>query len=164
MAEFRDPVVTRIAAFLTEIGIETRAGAVSEDAFLPGIAVNGGILVIDERRLAHPGDLLHEAGHIAVTPPERRPRMDDNAGQDGAEEMMAIAWSYAAALRIGIDPEIVFHEEGYRGGSQSVLENFRTGHYFAVSTLQWAGMTRDVKQARETNTPAFPHMLRWVRE
>ena len=35
---------------------------------------------------------------------------------------MAIAWSYAAALEIGIPPEIVFHPDGYRGASESMLQ------------------------------------------
>jgi hypothetical protein len=34
--------------------------------------------------------------------------------------MGAIAWSYAAALQIGLDPGIVFHAAGYRGSSQEL--------------------------------------------
>ena len=61
---------------------------------------------------------------------------------------MAIAWSYAAALEIGIPPEIVFHPDGYRGASESMLQNFAEGRYLAVPMLQWVGMTHDEARQR----------------
>jgi hypothetical protein len=121
------------------------------------------VLVIDEARLRYPGDLLHEAGHLAVATPERRGAMHDNVGDDAAEEMMAIAWSYAAALHLAIDPAIVFHKDGYRGGASELLENFNAGLYFAVSTLQWVGMTYDEKRAKNEGAAAYPKMRRWLR-
>ena len=57
--------------------------------------------------------------------------------------MMAIAWSYAASVHLQLDPSVVFHADGYRGGSQSLIENFTGGRYIAVPTLQWLGMTAE---------------------
>lgn len=85
-------------------------------------------------------------------------------GNDPAEEMMAIAWSYAAVLHLGLPPETVFHAEGYRGGSSSLLENFREGRYLAVPMLQWLGLAHDEKQAQQLGASPYPHMLRWLRE
>jgi hypothetical protein len=35
------------------------------------------------------------------------------------EEMAAIAWSYAACVHLGLEPTVVFHSDGYKGGSES---------------------------------------------
>ena len=39
---------------------------------MPGLTIVDGTLVVDAVRLAWPGDILHEAAHIALTPPSRR--------------------------------------------------------------------------------------------
>jgi hypothetical protein len=112
----------------------------------------------------YPGDLLHEAGHLAVMEPQRRRQCHIEVGDDAAEEMMAIAWSYAASLHLGLSPATVFHEGGYRGGSQALIENFSLGRYIAVPMLQWVGMTADPKRAAESGVAPYPHMLRWLRD
>lgn len=160
---FRDPLVEQIAAFLRRIGLEVRAAPVADDAVLPGIGIDSGALVVDEARLRYPGDLLHEAGHLAVASPQVRTTLVHDVGKDGGDEMAAIAWSYAAALNLKIDPAIVFHEHGYRGGSQSIMEAMRNGG-FGVPLLQWFGMTYDEKRAPDAGVPPFPHMVRWLRE
>jgi hypothetical protein len=131
---------------------------------LPGIAVAKGVLLVDESTLKHPGDLLHEAGHLAVLPPERRKRAGADVGIDPAEEMAAIAWSYAALVHLELDPAIVFHAEGYRGGSEALVENFTQGRYIGVPILQWLGMTFDAKAARDRGVSHYPHMVRWLAE
>jgi hypothetical protein len=76
-----------------------------------------------------------------------------DVGDNGGEELGAIAWSYAAALHLQLDPGVVFHEHGYRGGSQSMLENFAAGRYIGVPMLQWRGLCGN----------EYPRMLRWLR-
>src|SRR3954471_6762973 len=97
----------RIAAFLAEIGVALRAGPVAEGSFLPGVTIERGAIVYDPSRPYHPGDLLHEAGHVAITEPQRRSALGGTMEEGGGEEMAAIAWSYAAARHIGLDPRIV---------------------------------------------------------
>ena len=151
---FLNPLTNRIIEFLRETGLQVRAGELPERTFLPGIHVVCGALVIDEARLAYPGDLLHEAGHLAVTPAALRDSIDGDAGDYGGEEMAAIAWSYAAALHIGLSPDVVFHAAGYRGGSSSLIDNFGAGRYVGVPFLKWIGLTDD----------SYPAMTRWLRE
>lgn len=151
-----DPTVVRIVQFLNAIGMPVMERELLQDTFLPGVCVEGGVLLVDLSRLKYPGDLLHEAGHLAVLSAEQRKVAGADLGNDGGFEMAAIAWSYAAALHIGIDPEIVFHEGGYREGSQSILENFGCGRYVGVPVLEWLGM------AHSTGVPAYPRMLRWL--
>ena len=157
-----DPVTTRIVAFLEQIGIPVATDAVPEESLLPAMTIRDGMLVFDPQRLEWPGDLLHEAGHIAVTDPALRPTLSD-VRSDPAEEMSAIAWSYAAALAIDLDPAIVFHEAGYNGGSASILENFTTGRYFGVPMLEYYGMTLTKRFTEERGMPRYPHMLSWLR-
>ena len=126
--------------------------------FLPGIAVERGGLRFDPAALTYPGDLLHEAGHIAVAPPEARAGMTGDVAVPGVDmdalEKAAIPWSYAAALAIGIDPALVFHGGGYRGKSPGLLRTFAAGVYPGVNLLVEAGMTEP---------GLYPRMLRWLR-
>lgn len=149
-----------IVAFLTRIGIEVRRAPVPS-GFLPGIAVERGALCFDPERLQHPGDLLHEAGHLAVAAPaeRRRPEVDTDPGL----EMAAIAWSWAAAAHLGLPPEVVFHEQGYRGGSRAIITAFQTGPGFGVPLLEWLSMTLTGARALAAGVQPFPHMLCWLR-
>ena len=67
-ADFKDELVLKIVTFLRGIGIEVRAAQLDHSTFLPGIEVDSGRLHVDEGKLIYPGDLLHEAGHLAVAP------------------------------------------------------------------------------------------------
>jgi hypothetical protein len=160
--EFQNPLAAAIVTFLLKIGIEVSSEPITAATVLPGVDVRHGTLIVDESRLKHPGDLLHEAGHIAVIPSERRKRLHGNVGQRAYEEMMAIAWSYAAALHLGIDPAVVFHEDGYRGGSRAIIENFSNGRYFGVSTLEWVGLTTEKMRAGATGAELYPKMIKWM--
>ena len=160
---FADPLTVTIADFLRSIALDVVIGTFDGDGAVPGIRIEQGTLVVDESRLRFPGDLLHEAGHLAVAEPARRSTMTGDAESDGGEEMAAIAWSYAAALHLGVDPACVFHGDGYRGGGAAIVENFAQGRYFGVPLLQWYGLTYDDQQARLNGTEPYPAMRRWVR-
>lgn len=162
-AVFRDPTVASICSFLRSIGIPVRPARITGQMFLPGLRIEHGELLVDEQQLRYPGDILHEAGHIAVATPERRPTIVGDAGADAAEEMMAIAWSYAATVQLGIDPYVVFHPAGYHGQAEAIVENFQNDHPFGVPVLQWLGMTYDRNQAPQHDVPPFPHMVQWLR-
>lgn len=154
-----------ILDFLKEIGIGTRfVPGPLENTFVPGIRIENGSLSICRAQLLYPGDLLHEAAHLAVVPPETRAKMNDSAGDSGGDEMAAIAWSYAALRHLRLSPDIVFHPEGYKGGSKSIIENFTAGRYFGVPLLQLYGLSREKKQAEEKGEEAFPVMKKWTRD
>lgn len=148
--------------FLEAIGLPVRFEAIPHPTFLPGIEMRSGGLTIDRCRLLYPGDLLHEAGHLALMDAARRAQTAGDAGPDGGEEMGAIAWSYAAALHIGLDPRVVFHEHGYKGASDHIASNFAEGRYLGVPMLQWKGLALETRIARERGLPGYPQMLRWL--
>jgi len=162
-ATFADAATQRIVEFIRGIGLTVAAGELDGPGAVPGIRIEHGALVVDESQLRYPGDLLHEAGHLAVADPARRPTMSGDVASDGGEEMASIAWSYAAAIHLGIDPAVVFHPDGYRGGSGAILDNFTQGRYFGVPLLQWFGMTFEPAQAETHGGEPFPAMRRWIR-
>jgi hypothetical protein len=158
---FADPLTERLVAFVRSIGIDVRAATLPDKTFLPGLDIRHGAILVDEERLTYPGDILHEAGHLAVTDPAER-----NApvlSPDGGDELTSIAWSYAALRYLELDPAIVFHDRGYKGGAAALIENFTSGNYFGVPLLQFYGMAVEPRRAAETAAEPYPHMLRWLR-
>jgi len=161
--QIADPVASLIVDFLREIGLDVQVRTLTEPTFLPGIRIERGGLVVDPARLTYPGDLLHEAGHLAVVPPAARATMHDDAGDDQTNELMSIGWSYAAVVHLGLAPAVVFHAGGYQDGGQTYLRNVAEGRYLAVPMLQWVGLTLDRKRAREEGAAPYPHMRSWLR-
>jgi hypothetical protein len=154
-------LVTDIILFLREIGLTMIARPVAGTTVLPGIGVDHGALVVDRTTLKYPGDLLHEAGHFAVVPPHEREQFHDNVGDDGGMEMGAIAWSYAAAMHLGIAPSVLFHDASYRRGADSLLQNFVAGYFAGVPILTWRGLA-DAPAGSGSDAAGYPQMKRWL--
>jgi hypothetical protein len=93
----------------------------------------------------------------------------DSVQSDGGEEMATIAWSYAAAVEIGIDATTLFHEHGYnaggsgKGGGGYLAEAFTAGRYVGTPLLEYWGMAARKDEAEAQGIPRYPHMLRWLR-
>jgi hypothetical protein len=158
---FANALTERLATFVRGIGIHVCPAELPQPTFLPGLDIRDGAILVDETRLSYPGDILHEAGHIAVTQAETRkaPTLEPTP----ADEMASIAWSWAALRHLQLEPEVVFHREGYKGGSTSIIDSFSSECPPGLPMLQWYGMTLDTKQAAERGVSPFPHMLRWMR-
>jgi hypothetical protein len=152
--------------FLQGIGITVSWQTIDEPTFLPGIAIRNGHLIIDEEKFRYPGDILHEAAHIAVVPAADRAELDEAAigkrTDREAEEMMAIAWSYAVSVHLALDPYFVFHPDGYKGGGKDIADNFMEGRYFGVPMLQWTGMAASAAEI-EAGAAPYPAMKTWLR-
>lgn len=158
-----------ITGFIASIGIPVKYARQLHNVFLPGLRIENGAIIIDEEAPFYPGDLLHEAGHIATVPAADRHTLSNeniaNREHGPAEEMMSIAWSYAACCHLQLDPHVVFHDNGYKNGGAQIAEDFMKGNYFGVSTLQWVGMTYDPygRNIPEDAT-LYPKMIRWLRD
>lgn len=153
----KDALIAKITGFIKDIDIDVREADIEHETFLPGIDVVNGALIIDNEKLLYPGDLLHEAGHLAVLTPDERAKAGTTIDTGAGEEMAAIAWSYAAALHLEIDPAVVFHPDGYKGESEMILDNFSEGRYFGVPLLAWWGLTEN------SGGNAYPKMAKWLR-
>lgn len=160
-----DNILNQILSFLNTIDLQYHLEPLHEVTFLPGLKLRNGTLLIDIDKLLYPGDVLHEAGHLACVPYQVRQTMSgdlEDIDVHRGGEMMAIAWSYAAAVYLQIDPAIVFHENGYKGGAQNLLDDFENGYYIGLPLLQWSGMTYDQPTGEKMGLPCFPHMISWV--
>ncbi|SDH59218.1 hypothetical protein SAMN05421827_13037 [Pedobacter terrae] len=160
-----DQNTNHILSFLKEIGISYRLESIDTETFLPGLKLHAGTLLIDMEKLTYPGDILHEAGHLACMPPAIRNKMSDNLESGDLHnggELMAIGWSYAACIYLGIEATFVFHEHGYKDNSKSIIENFSEGRYIGVPLLQWLGMTYDENQAKIHGVAPYPAMQKWL--
>ena len=142
-----------IAAFLVSVGMMVRVEPLTGPSFVAGLAIERGTIQIEPGGTAHPGDLLHEAGHIAVAEPSRRADLSE-VGSDPGEEMAAIAWSVAAAQACGIGLDILFHPAGYNGEFDWLRGVFEQGQPFGVPLLAWYGLT---------SADDYPAMARWLR-
>ncbi len=160
--------VDRMITFIREIGIEIHFCELPEPTFLPGLKLGPNCIFIDRERMLYPGDLLHEAGHLAVTDPDNRMKVgtadvEANWPPDG-EEMSTILWSYAALLHLDIPIEYVFHPHGYKNESEWMIQNFKDEVYIGMPLLEWMGLALSKERAEREGKPAFPKMLKWVRE
>lgn len=148
-----------ICDFIRQIGLEIREAKPGATAtFLPGVEIENGVLLYNPEKLLYPGDLLHEAGHMALTPANQRTKLSGNVintdPQREGDEIAVMLWTYAAAMEGNIPLELVFHEHGYKGQSDWLIENYQKGTYIGLPLLKWMGLTDD----------AFPKMKRWLRE
>ena len=88
-----------------------------ETPFCLGQQIEKGVLRYDVKKLLYPGDLLHEAGHIALMTLEERKTIIGNVkeyrapGQD--DERGVMLRPYAALKHLHFHPKVVFHPEGY---------------------------------------------------
>jgi len=161
--------LTTILSFLDEIGLRASERPIPPgSSFLPGIRITQGTLVFDRTALRWPGDLLHEAGHIAVTPASLRPLLDDaldpSLSGPYAREVEATAWAYPATVHLELDPAVLFHAGGYHGKSEGLIVSYGNGVYPGAFGLARAGMTFAAEDARRAGVEPYPRMARWLRE
>jgi hypothetical protein len=151
-------ILERIVNFLNAINISVVEKKLSDDTFLPGLSIEGGTLVMDPEKLKYPGDLLHEAGHIAVTEEKLRPLIGTpDIGSDWptlGDEIGSILWSYAASCHLKLDLEVVFHPHGYRNASKWFIEQFENKNYMGLPFLEWMSLCTKEE---------FPKMDKWLR-
>ncbi len=165
VAQSASPWLPKVVDFLNAIGIETQAAQLPADCFLPGVEISAGGLQFDVSQLLAASDLLHEAGHIAVTPKSNRARL---GGQLSAEQQLphggeveAIAWSFAAAQHLGMPLDELFHPDGYRGNASSLAFNFSVGVYPGVHGLICAGLAQPGPLGTDSS---YPKLLQWLRD
>ena len=158
---FSDPLVIKLADFVRSVGIEVHSCSIDWKTQFPGLDIKNGAVLVDEKSLIHPGNILHEAGHLAVHDPAHR--KDPKFSPTRGEELGALAWSYAAVVHLGLKSELVFYPGSYHGWDIALNENFAEGRYLGVPHLQRFGMSVEPRLAKEGGVKPFPHMQRWLR-
>ncbi|WP_114391874.1 hypothetical protein [Oleisolibacter albus] len=179
-----------IIAFLRDIGLAVEIGPGAAGGFLPGVNIHAGILHVDPDTLVGSGDVLHEAGHIAIVPRRFWPQLGTDLQQSTTaaitaemgvpddpvlrqiqlnSEGMAQAWSYAAALAIGVPPACIFFPGAYKHtdyeGTHPMQRWIESGTHFGLPSLAQAGMTGvagPFALLQNNGLPPFPQMTRWL--
>jgi hypothetical protein len=176
-------MLERVIDFLQKIGL----GVVIEPGatgFTEGVRIDQGVLHVDPDCL--PSVLLHEAGHIAITPGRFRFYMDGDL-RAGIRRMIAdiegmnlppddplecavvqcsdpeaTAWAWAAGLSIGLPPEAIIDSNDYQGGGDNIRIMLQVNRYAGINGMARAGMCRcgfmDASDVR------YPVMQRWLQD
>lgn len=175
-SQIQDVEIEKSCLFLSRIGIQLSFTCETPASFVPGVWINNEQIYCNCEQLRCVGDLLHEAGHLAVTPQEMRARwlpggfdfhgIEDLSPllKDGTEnplshrlingdEQAAITWSYAAAIEIGIDVYDMHLDTDFDGEWEPTVLSLQLKCHAGVNNLQRIKMT--TKQI-------FPKMLRWL--
>ncbi|WP_428225137.1 hypothetical protein [Flavobacterium sp.] len=160
--------INTILRFLTSIGIPFHEKKLEDNTFLPGLHISSNGIEIDVAKLRYPGDILHEAGHWAVTPAIQRslidtPKMPEEWPTQG-DEIAAMLWSYAALTHLNLPANYVFHEQGYKGQSEWFIENYSQGNYIGLPLLQWMGLAFAEQEENIKQGNIFPKMNQWLRD
>ncbi len=177
-----------IVAFTRDIGIPVEVCSLAaEKTFLPGIRIApGGRIRVDPERCHASGDVLHEAGHLAVLTPELRMLADDDVDASlkdvpveegsvaywgkGWGEGMAMAWSYSALRVLGLPPDAVFCPGGYNRPNGEMpaghIQNLEMGVFYGIKLLSKVGLT-DASPMYEMGAPPegdcpFPNLRAWL--
>jgi len=178
-----DRLLRKVARWLTKIGLKVEQGTRFEVPFNVGIWIEDGGLIYDPAE-AHPGNLLHDAGHLAIIPSIIRPLAKGDiiasieqpieayldSHQDAFEKLPedpiaraclqcgdaeAIAWAYAAAIAARVDPWLTC-EQGFsnRNDAEHIYRGLQVGAHLGVNGLRAAGFIERVDD--------FPRLTKWV--
>ncbi|MCA1919842.1 MAG: hypothetical protein LDL38_10615 [Flavobacterium piscis] len=159
--------IKNVLEFLNDIGIDVIEKEVNE-SFLPGLSLGPNCIYVDYDKLLYPGDILHEAGHLAVTTSSERNKVGTSEMSPEwptqAEEIGAILWSFAAVNHLQLPLEFVFHPNGYKNASEWFISNFNDKNYIGLPFLEWIGITLSKDRALKEDKEAFPAMQKWLRD
>ncbi|WDD90245.1 hypothetical protein Bsp3421_000066 (plasmid) [Burkholderia sp. FERM BP-3421] len=172
----------KVMRFLNEVGIPVRY-EVGATGFVDGCRIDHGTLAVDPA--CRVSSVLHEGGHLAITPGCFRTLMDGNlfAGQremlrilDEAElhpdhplyraviqcsDPEATAWAWAAGIKLGLPGDEIIRDDEYDGEGEDIRLSLKAAAYFGVHGLAHAGFC----ELRERNGIApWPHMKFWTQE
>jgi hypothetical protein len=177
-------------AFVRSIGllVQEATAEVLTGSFVPGVRIAAGGLVVDPENV-FPGDVLHEAGHLATIPAVFRPEASGTLGavsrrmqqhladhpeglaswpedrlcrgilQCGDSE--ATAWQYAAAQHIGLPDTWLFPPGSFDGNAEETLMRLKWGRDMGINGLQAAGWTK-VHAFGNPALPLYPQLAFWL--
>lgn len=165
--EAKNKYLEKTIQFIESIGIQVVEKELDDTTFLPGLTLGINTVYVDYSKLKYPGDILHEAAHIAVSTPQERELIGTAAMPDtwpsSGDEIAAILWSYAALKHLDLPIEFVFHPDGYKDQSEWLIENFNSSNFIGLPLLQWYKMTPSLAEIAEGSQP-FPAMVYWMRQ
>lgn len=169
-------------SFLQSIGLPTMVGTVPESSFLPNIFIRHGTIQVTSGVLI--GDLLHEAGHLAVVPSRFRPLMHgalyrsfdqifeqlanlepthpDVIAMLHAEDTAATAWSWACGVHLGVAHDDIITTEAFDGDGAGIRSMLSRHQYIGIHALQGSGFCA-AHGLCNPKLPVFPRLAFWAK-
>ncbi|QMI49718.1 hypothetical protein [Burkholderia sp. MBR-1] len=172
----------RVVTFLNEIGIVSRY-EVGATGFVEGCRIDRGTLAIDPK--CRVSSLLHEAGHLAITPSCFRALMDGNlyTGQRHMLEIVqktaahpddplyraaiqcsdpeATAWAWSAGVALGLPDVEIVRDDEYEGEGAAIRLSLQCRMYVGVHGLAHAGFCAIRPRV---GVEAWPKLNFWTQE
>ncbi|MBU2767240.1 hypothetical protein HAP94_13925 [Acidithiobacillus ferrivorans] len=150
--------------------------------FLPHVCIDQGTIQATREVLL--GDLLHEAGHLAVMPARFRPLMSGNLyrslreisaqledaapdnpdllGFINADDQAATAWSWAVGIHLGMDPLCIIESAAFGGEGDDIRLLLSVNQHYGIHALQ-ASEFCAVRKISAAGRPVFPHLAFWLK-
>ena len=174
-------------AFLNSIGLPCvrRPGA---SGFIVGVEIVHGSIHFDPL-VAHVGDILHEAGHIAcLSAPFRAVANGNIAGAQRAlleaasaadlhpddprmraalqtGDAEATAWAWAAGKHLGLKEDLIIRDQDYSNDGASVRLGLSLNAHLGIHGLAHAGFCATSRYvAMHTGRPQFPILSKWLQD
>lgn len=178
--------ISQISEFLNQHDIELIHLNEAIHGFVSGVKIKKGTLLVGNN--ATLDSILHEAGHLAITPKPFRHLMSGNLSSglkkmfevlsdknlDPDSELMrhsiqcsdpeATAWAFAAGRLLGFKDDLIILNSSYDGEGALVREMLASNAYVGIHGLRHAGMCAHGIAARSRGIPAYPQMLRWTQD
>lgn len=175
--------LNRVISFLVEIGLQAyvEPGATG---FIEDIRIDAGTLYLDPD--CHVSGLLHEAGHLAITPKIYRHWMTGNLFS-GMRNMLddttarstdpdspifraviqcsdpeATAWAWAAGIHLGIAPEKIIMDHEYDGAGADIRFALSLNRFIGINGLRHAGFCATSKRSARPAECTFPNLNFWL--
>jgi len=167
----------QLLKFLTEIELPVQISSHRPQTFIPGVWIENSQVFCNPDLVECLGDIAHESAHLAITPSEfRRYWLPSEfalgralttvppllpSGQENplfsklinGDEQAAIAWSYAAAVKCGINVKDMHLKKHFDGEWENLTFSLQIKCHAGVNNLHHIGMT--------TKT-LFPELLKWI--
>ena len=175
-------------SFVQGIGLEVVTRDSGVRGFIEGVRVRAGVLHVGLDTV-FPGDVLHEAAHLALIPLRFRHLADGDlrdvnkamrnyveAHGEGlmrhpedplcravlqADEQEAAAWQYAAALKVGLPDVWLFPDDAFEGNGKAVLQYLKLKRHMGINGLQAARWTL-VRKNPHIDLPVYPELAHWL--
>lgn len=175
-----------VLAFLNRIGIPCVEVDEVGASFLEGVAIRRGTLAVAPE--ASIDSILHEAGHLAITPTPFRTWLDGDVGRGQRRMIRAIealdlepdaplmravlqssdpeatAWAWAAGVHLGLPPEIIVLDTSYDGEGAMVRLQLQRLAYIGIHGLCHAGMCQRGMLAQHRGVAPYPALSSWLQE
>lgn len=180
----RATMLSQTIHFLNHIGLPTAiVDETPKSSFMPHLFIRHGTLEVTRDVLI--GDLLHDAGHLAVIPGRLRHLMHGNLYRSfeaifeqiadlphdhpevvamiHSDDPAATAWAWACGVHLGIPHEDIITDASFGDAGADIRCMLSHHQYVGIHALQSSGFCAAHGMCHPT-LPVFPQLQFWVKD